>query len=246
MSSQIVIDGVTYEASGQLASRFGYTIDYISRLAREGRVQATRVGRKWFVEPTSLEQFVEDSKLKKAELSARVSAERKLEKLTSALVSTNAEAVTTKEAVYGESVQRHNKKLNITTALAGSSMVMLAGLLVGVILNPQLIGLQPRTSSSIQVGTGNVPAAVTSSIAENNPINTPTDSRFSNEQAGMGMVVFSGEAADLTEKKVKQSFSDEVKVEFLGQNYGYVTPVFRSGTSTHTFTFVQVPLEESS
>lgn len=44
-------------SSVEAAERFGYTSDYVARLARQGKIKAGRVGRQWFVDPNSLEAF---------------------------------------------------------------------------------------------------------------------------------------------------------------------------------------------
>ncbi len=38
---------------------FGYTPDYLARLAREGKVSAERIGRNWVIDRASLAAFVE-------------------------------------------------------------------------------------------------------------------------------------------------------------------------------------------
>ena len=57
MTNVLTINGKKYIQSNQLAREFGYTTDYIGRLAREEKILATLVGRQWFVEPESLRVF---------------------------------------------------------------------------------------------------------------------------------------------------------------------------------------------
>lgn len=42
-----------------VASDSSYSADYITRLARERKVQALRIGRRWFVDPVSVSSYVE-------------------------------------------------------------------------------------------------------------------------------------------------------------------------------------------
>lgn len=236
MANQVTIGGVTYEPSGAVANRFGYTIDYVSRLAREGRVQATQVGRKWFVEASSVERFVEESKVKKIQQNAKLSSERKIEQMSSvSVVGGLAQSVKTEPL----------RKLNIATALAGSSMVLAAGLLVGVLFNPHVSTLLRGESSNIQVGAPVV--SVTQKLkADENVVNSKAfDERFKRTEPVAGMIVFTEDEEELTIEKVKQSFSDEVNVELTSVNSGVVTPVFRNSKLGDTFQFITVPLSES-
>ncbi len=52
-----ITDGDTvYLSSSDAAKRTGYSQDYIGQLARSGAVSAKKVGRKWFIEQSALEQ----------------------------------------------------------------------------------------------------------------------------------------------------------------------------------------------
>lgn len=51
---KIVIDGEQYISSGRAASLVGYTKDYVGQLARDGKVKATRVGRNWYINESSI------------------------------------------------------------------------------------------------------------------------------------------------------------------------------------------------
>lgn len=68
MSAQLQVDGVSYLPLKEAARLSSYTRDYIARLAREGKIAATRIGRQWYVDPASLQEFVEQAEL---ELSIR-------------------------------------------------------------------------------------------------------------------------------------------------------------------------------
>lgn len=239
MSEQVIVAGVTYLPSSVIASDFGYSLDYISRLAREGRVEATRVGKKWFVNPDSVERFTEDSKLKKAQINAELSATRKLE------LSVNAPLKTEEESEINLPIEKRRHR-NIATAIVGSSMVMVAGLLVGVFYNPHALMLMGLTSSTIQVGTPQVLVS-DNDVIEQKPLNQAVhDSRFASTSPTAGMVIFSQSTSSVTVENVTRSFSDEVKVEFLSESVGQILPVFKSGTSSERYNFVVVPVEDAS
>ncbi|MEK7613539.1 MAG: hypothetical protein AAB439_01520, partial [Patescibacteria group bacterium] len=54
-----IINGKKFLSSKEAAESFGYSSDYISKLAREAKVVAHRVGKLWFVEEDSLNLFVQ-------------------------------------------------------------------------------------------------------------------------------------------------------------------------------------------
>lgn len=57
MSESLSISGTKYIPAAQAGKRFGYTKEYILLLAREGKIDAQRVGRRWYVEPVSVDTF---------------------------------------------------------------------------------------------------------------------------------------------------------------------------------------------
>lgn len=54
MSQQLRVNGKQYLQSNELASTFGYSADYLGKLAREEKILGTQIGRQWFIEPESL------------------------------------------------------------------------------------------------------------------------------------------------------------------------------------------------
>lgn len=80
MNSQpLVVDNETYFPTSVLAKKFSYTNDYLSRLAREEKVKATRVGRVWFISEKSLHEFAESTQLQKYSRQTNLRIARKKE-----------------------------------------------------------------------------------------------------------------------------------------------------------------------
>ncbi len=69
-----------YISAVEAGQQFGYTNDYVTRLAREKKVVAVRVGKQWYVDAKSLELFVAKSDQVKKEYAERLRAERKRER----------------------------------------------------------------------------------------------------------------------------------------------------------------------
>jgi hypothetical protein len=53
----IEMDGIEYLKASAAAKQFGYTSDYVGQLCRGGKVRARLIGRAWFVDPTSIEEY---------------------------------------------------------------------------------------------------------------------------------------------------------------------------------------------
>lgn len=81
MTNVLTINGKEYIQSNRLARKFGYTTDYIGRLAREEKILATQVDRQWFVEPESLRIFAHQAQVEKKIRSEELRQQRKFEQL---------------------------------------------------------------------------------------------------------------------------------------------------------------------
>ena len=65
MSKSLIINNKRYIPSAVIAREFDYTTDYVSRLAREEKVAATRIDRQWYISEESLRRFVDNAEVKK-------------------------------------------------------------------------------------------------------------------------------------------------------------------------------------
>ena len=54
----IDLDGRRYFLASAAAADFGFTPDHIARLARQGKINGRRIGKKWYVEPESLRAYL--------------------------------------------------------------------------------------------------------------------------------------------------------------------------------------------
>jgi len=87
MDDQINLNNKKYFSCKYAGKISGYTNDYIARFCRQGKLKGMTVGRNWYVEEGSLNDFVQENNLKKEELkeerSERMANEYKdLEKTT--------------------------------------------------------------------------------------------------------------------------------------------------------------------
>ena len=65
MDQEIFIAKNKYISSKRSAELYGYTHDYLSRLAKSGTIQGKKFGRAWYLEENSLKDFVSNSQIDK-------------------------------------------------------------------------------------------------------------------------------------------------------------------------------------
>ena len=83
MASEIVIeiDGKKLTSIREACSEVSYSRDYVTRLAREGKIVASLIGRQWFVDILSLENYAVQSKVEAELRKTQLSEERKQEQI---------------------------------------------------------------------------------------------------------------------------------------------------------------------
>ena len=86
MSTTLEINGRELYPIKEAAALVSYSRDYITRLAREQKVVATHLGRKWYVDIDSLKSYAESASLEQELRKQRLSEERKLEQKTKVAV----------------------------------------------------------------------------------------------------------------------------------------------------------------
>jgi hypothetical protein len=68
------------ESVSLASERFGYSRDYITKLARDKKILATQIGRQWFVDFASLETYTQKSALEQKVRQQELSTTRKVER----------------------------------------------------------------------------------------------------------------------------------------------------------------------
>ncbi len=257
MSQQVTINGKKFEPSAALAREFGYSMDYISRLAREGKVEATRVGRQWFVEALSLKNFVEEISKQKEITREQIRTERKLELMVSNQVATNRKSIVdnskavTVEADYNPNIFRNY--FNIFSAATGTALILLAGVLSSVLINPNDFysfyasldfdnfsnNFSLKNSSDVTAGALapwiKLTETKTVTVKEKEDSHAPTS----------GVVLFEERQSDTELERVRNSFSDEVEINFEGEDTGVITPIFKKHRGDE-YQFLMVPVSDAS
>jgi hypothetical protein len=252
MSTTVEIDGVTLVPIREAALRVKYSHDYVSRLAREGKIIASQVGRKWFVDPVSLKNFSAEAEVLETVRKEELRQERKRE-----LMAKEALALLDEQVTARASKQRFD-------AYAVTAAAVCLGLLVGV----GVYTATEFTGSSLIRSTVSAPAALpghevaTVTAVDESPfriIDEPKDVLvttimetavftdkaevvpMTDDRIGSGIVLFT-EGKVTSEESVAAMFSDPVEVEFVGENNGTVTYSHGDGEVSE-YPFVLIPEE---
>ena len=262
MSQQVTINGKKFEPSAALARQFGYSMDYVSRLAREGKVEATRVGRQWFVEALSLKNFVEEISKQKEANREQLRIERRLE-----LVSSNSATNTTNKtsrataSTYGvvipsslETASGFRKYFDITLAAVGTTLVLVAGLLSAAVINPSdFLSFFPRLDTELVSNSfsgqknSDVTAGALGSWLEYSETSQVSVVGKEDTPAvpSEGITVFDEKKSPTELENIRASFSDEVEINFTGEDTGVITPVFLKNKGDD-YQFLMVPIPDAS
>ena len=141
MSSALEIDGKKLHPIKEVVDSVSYSRDYITRLARERKIEASYVGRQWFVDPESLKRYVDAAAVEQELRRKQLSTERKREQ--QAAVAAHKK----RESRDGEA-----KKIPVRLAVATLS-ILCAGIFGGVVTH------------GVLTATGGAPLAVWQSSA---------------------------------------------------------------------------------
>jgi len=243
MHAQNISNFTSHTLSATDAGRqFGYTNDYITRLAREKKILATRVGRQWYVDPASIENFIVKAEEAKKAYAEKIRTERKLEQVTEV----QAEEVVS----FVPMASQHTTTLVKTGILVGVSAV------VGVFLFTfvQIAPLERYTETSpagVLAAVKNAASWVYSfgfgsEVEREGEVTNIADNSLPEHISKMaddpsGLVVLP-HGSSLTLEEVARSFSDEVSIEKDADGKsGVITPSFQSGSST-PYRFLLVPV----
>ena len=67
MDKKLVIDNKKYLSSIYAGKISGYTNDYIARLARQRKILGKKIGKTWYIEECSLQDFIKGNKIQKTQ-----------------------------------------------------------------------------------------------------------------------------------------------------------------------------------
>lgn len=216
MKDTIILQDKIYISAKRVHEIFGYTSDYVGQLCRAGKLEARMVGRSWFV----TEKSVADHKVQSLKvLNPRIAVEEA--RVSSRHAVKMAFASILCAALLSSVVYVSVPSQTLLSASFGS---------VSQEIIKAISALFFKTSSEIVV-VHESSAKPLSHDGWNGMVVTPS----------LGSV----EANAALEKKIRDSFSDEVVVSMNKDGRsGIVTPVFKK-TEGEDFLYVLVPVDES-
>lgn len=253
MSATIEINGTTLVPIKDAAALVSYSRDYVSRLAREGKIVASQIGRQWFVDMESLRNFSSDAELQEETRKQELRQERKRE------LHAKEEFIILEKKVQ-EKIKSH--RIN---AVAVTMSALCLGLTVGVCVYTLWLFQAPFSlpSNSFALVTSNL-------VGESASVSTPTLPMASTPHQTMqlttvmeqpifvdeaetralsagseGILVFNKTGKVKSEKDVAELFSDDVVVEFSADNSGVI--FYNQGEDgIKEYPFVSVPTREET
>jgi hypothetical protein len=270
MSVTVQKNPINFLSSKEASARSGYTSDYISRLAREGKVIAKRVGISWFVDAASLENFVMESERAREARKETLRLERFHERTllhthpaTTAPASPVQNTLTTQTLTPRTHTLHDVVELNLADDAEAFAFApfghahkhALAAVSVGVALAfmgalaPALPPVSPAQNSALSLGSfmdGVWSFALFSFPWRAEVAVLPEAGTDGIQQPTQrhGIVVLPGDASEKTIQDVKDTFSDDVLVSVDEDNTGTIVPVFQDGAGD-AYRFVIVPVGSS-
>jgi hypothetical protein len=238
MSSAIEIDGKKLLPIKEAVSNVSYSRDYVTRLAREGKIIASNIGRHWFVDLDSLVNYKEAVSVEQEIRNKQLREERKKEQVSHlALVSRK------------EKIQTQEKYLSMKAAIA-SMLVGTFGLIGGwsayslingemdpnLFSNNNTSGIHANSNlASVSKGVDKVPATlVASSTFSVNKIS---------DDVSEGVLLLPERSLNAT---VTDMFSDEVQILTNNEGVQVVVRVDKDGMPVgNVIPFVKVPVNYS-
>jgi hypothetical protein len=234
MSSSITLGAYTLFPIKDAVSAVPYSRDYISRLAREGKVMSVQVNRQWYIELGSLRKFYEQAQLEELARKTYLSEARRNE-------------LDVYEALNGrlaelEVIREKGGVRSVWKAL----VLITCGCLVGVLVqhvNSTFSPIEMEGLMAQSIGAWSMGDFKTAEVATATPqwydapvvIETTSTLNFQD-----GIVLFPA-GTNLDGQAVTELFSDEVMVTMQNATSGVIE--FSGVNGTTTLPFLRIPEE---
>lgn len=246
MNEEISISGKKLLAIKEVVSRTKYTKDYIAKLARAGSIFGVQVGRQWFVDPVSLEQFEQLSELELQVRHRQLSNTRRRERELKLVVAKAHTVLPHKTKYSRERAVAKTLALLLCGCIAGYSLYTAPNQIVSSIASQKYQLAQVKTfftANTKTVAAVTAPPVHLSEIVFEDTVETK---RIGSSSDAVVLIPSAGEINSVAD--VKALFSDPVEVEFTDVHQGVVRKVNQSATTTELadmVRFVMVPVDIS-
>lgn len=253
MAELLEIDGKVYEPSTALAGAFDYTADYVSKLAREGKVLAQQVGRQWYVDRDSLRDFSHHASKQKLVRKESLRKERKFER--AAL----SGAATVAQPALPHPTRAFAKAVMVFATVAVGASVSLVALDEGVGLEEMKQGSHIVATDVLELGgavsvSGETQVGLLGWLKQYwsreqavpaEQVGEEPESVLPVSKVAAGLILLDSASDEEVVNTVRAMFSDPVDVEFKGDDTGYITPVFDEVTD-ESYRFLLVPVRQAN
>lgn len=246
------IDGKKYLSARSASKLVGYSSDYVTRLARQGKIDAERIENQWFVEPESLKLFTLNAEAEKRNRKEKLREERLSERSESLRHANEEVLISQMNSARNSSIAQtailtaclflllnifwfsYESKLNTTALFGGLSEI-------GSLLSDAVIEPIPEFVSQVASFAFVQDLERNSDLPET--LQVEQDSSGSDQSDFQGIVLFGEEEGDDEYiENVRESFSDEVQVDFDSEDSGVITPVFKERDG-ESYRFLLVPVK---
>lgn len=251
MLSVLEIDGQALCSVKDAAQETTYSRDYVTRLAREGKIIASYIGRQWFVNIDSLQKYAESAALEQEVRKKYLSEERKQERRL-------------REVIEHQHTLRLKKANTLhVRAVVVASLTLGLGVLVGQPLfqyvsqagyffpSPVPLVQQAQVSQTVSPLSSGSNAALTPSNSDSvlstegqgiTQVSSQTQYPIHTANEGVFLLPSTGSVED-----VSALFSDVVEVKQLADGVKVVVPVDAAGNQIgREVPFLVVPITEDS
>jgi hypothetical protein len=241
MSSGIEIDGKNLLPIKELVGTVSYSRDYITRLARDKKIEATFVGRQWFVDVDSLQRYTDLSSVEQELRKFQLSAERKQEKKIHAALHDH------RESRIKKAKSLHARSLVAASFVLGFGLLgggLMYGASDGTFVLQTVQTLEPVTPPTKVTSTYTLQTAT---VAETSPVKVEQEDletirtirSLGNVQEGILLLPQSGTSSNLS----ISAFSDNVQIRTLDDGTEVIEKVDADGQSIgNKIPFVRVPV----
>lgn len=242
MTNSLDIDGKEMQSIKYAAKQTGYSRDYVTKLAREGKIVAAQIGRNWFVDTDSLQHYSSIAQTEQLIRQQHLSEERKHERASRLAVE--------------KKTQEHDKyrRRHALTSKVVACAVLMLGLATGFALQRN-----PVISNEINRQMASTP--LIQRIFDDESSDVPSSGREEADTSAAGILNFSHEAFRLSTMTESNEgilifpnatntgplnpvdlFSDEVRVVTDEAGIEYVARVNKKGEVVEKMPFVVVPV----
>jgi excisionase family DNA binding protein len=244
MKSTLDINGRSFAPIKEAALLTTYSRDYITRLAREGKIAASYLGRQWFVDVDSLRQYAEhvalEQEVRKRQLSEERKQERQLREATEELHTLHVKKAST---VHARSLVATFLVLGVGLVGGIASYASLPFFAIPSLEVDSARTSQPALSSQAQAQLPSMVAVETPSTPTKTATYAERPLSVDGQHEGILLLPATGE---VTPETVPALFSDHVEVELAADGTTTVVPVDGAGRRIgNPIPFVVVPVTES-